>query len=155
DQQQILLRLVESIKEHDSIVEISAMVSREIDAALHVTRVVVLYRNRETHGFSVGYSSAGSGGELDLPEDSPLLRELGRSAAARTDEELGAHATGEEAGWLERLGVRLLVPIPGIDRNLVGVLMLGGKRSEEPFTSKDNTLLQTVAGQIGAVYEVL
>jgi eukaryotic-like serine/threonine-protein kinase len=155
DQQQILLRLVESIKQHDSILEISAMVSREIDTALHVTRVVVLYRNRETHGFSIGYSSAGTGAELDLPEGSPLLQELGRTTAARTDEELRGRATAEESGWLDRLGVRLLVPIPGIDRDLVGVLMLGEKRSEEPFTSKDNTLLQTVAGQIGAVYEVL
>jgi serine/threonine protein kinase len=51
--------------------------------------------------------------------------------------------------------VRLLVPIHGIDRELVGVLMLSEKRSEEPFTSKDKSLLQMLAGQIGTVYEVL
>ena len=47
------------------------------------------------------------------------------------------------------------MPITGIDRALFGLLLIGEKRSEEPYTLKDRNLLQMVAAQVGSVYEVL
>ena len=55
DQEIILLRLIESIKQLDSLSEISAMVSREIDAALHVTRIMVLYGSPADRSLTVGF----------------------------------------------------------------------------------------------------
>ena len=46
-----------------------------------------------------------------------------------------------------------MAPITGSDRRLVGILMLGEKRSESPYTGTDRDLLQAMAGQIGVVYE--
>jgi len=51
------------------------------------------------------------------------------------------------------LGVRLIVPIAGMRDQLVGVLLLGERKSEEPYSATDRSLLQSLAVQIGLVYE--
>jgi serine/threonine protein kinase len=58
-----------------------------------------------------------------------------------------------ERGWLETLGVRLIVPITGTRERLVGVLLLGLRMSDEPYSATDVRLLQGIAAQIGLVYE--
>jgi hypothetical protein len=154
--QQILLSLIEAIQKSDSLAEIAEMAAAKIDAALHTPRVTVLYRSPEGKGFSVEYSSENEARALHLEESSPMLRDLRQNSAARTARELASVSTPDESAWLDRLGVDLVIPIQGVERNsLVGLLMVGEKRSEEPFTSKDKSLLQLLAAQIGGVYEVL
>jgi serine/threonine protein kinase len=155
DQEAILLRLVNSIKQLDSLAEISAMISREVDAALHVAGIRVFYRSPETRDLQLGFSSLADGREPSLSADSSLLAEVGRAPQARTRTELlGLISDGEEE-WLDRLNVELVVPITGIDRNVCGLMLIGEKRSEEPFTGKDRNLLQMIAAQVSAVYEIL
>jgi len=154
DQEIILLRLIESIKQLDSLSEISAMVSREIDAALHVTRLMVLFRSPNDRTLSVGYSS-GDAGPLEIPAISRLVEDIARKPALESRSDVEARCTVEELAWLDRRHIELLVPITGIDRTLFGLLLIGEKRSEEPYTSKDRNLLQMVASQVGSVYEVL
>ena len=55
--------------------------------------------------------------------------------------------------WLENLGVRLIVPITGTRDRLVGMLLLGERMSDEPYSATDRRLLQAIAAQIGLVYE--
>jgi hypothetical protein len=50
---------------------------------------------------------------------------------------------------------QLVVPLIGTDRAEVGALVLGPKRSEQPYTNRDRDLLKAIAGQIALVYEVL
>jgi tRNA A-37 threonylcarbamoyl transferase component Bud32 len=154
DQEIILLRLIESIKQLDSLSEISAMVSREIDAALHVTRLVVLFRSPRDHTLSVGWSS-GDLGPVEIPAIAGLVEQMARAPALESRSDVESRCSAEELVWLERRQIELLAPITGIDRTLCGLLLIGEKRSEEPFTSKDRNLLQMVASQVGAVYEVL
>ena len=59
----------------------------------------------------------------------------------------------DERQWLEGLAVRLIVPIAGTRDQLVGVLLLGERKSEEPSSATDRRLLQGLATQIGLVYE--
>jgi serine/threonine protein kinase len=155
DQEIILMRLIESIKQLDSLSEISAMVSREIDAALHPTRLLVLYRSPVGGGLFVGNSQAVGGDLAKLPAFSTLIENMVFTPMLRSRDEVESHCTPEEVSWFLRLQIELLVPITGIDRTLYGLLLLGEKRSEEPYTSKDRTLLQMVASQVGAVCEVL
>jgi serine/threonine protein kinase len=58
-----------------------------------------------------------------------------------------------DRGWLEDAGMRLIVPMIGTGRDLAGVLMLGDKKSEEPYSSDDLKLLQAVARQIAIARE--
>jgi len=59
---------------------------------------------------------------------------------------------GEEA-WLTKLGVNLIVPMSGADGRLAGLLLLGEKKSEEPYTPNDRKLLEAIASQMAVVYE--
>lgn len=155
DQEIILLRLVDSIKQLDSLTEISAMVSREIDAALHVTRLLVVYRSRGDRSLSIGYTSVGDAGVIGIATASPLIEDMASAPSVRSRDDVVSRCGPDQAAWLERLQIELLVPITGLDRTLFGLLFVGEKRSEEPYTSKDRNLLQMVASQVGAVCEVL
>src|SRR5205823_3887646 len=53
-----------------------------------------------------------------------------------------------------QLGIVLAVPIAHASHT-EGVLLLGQKRSEEPYTNGDCNLLQAIAGQIAVVHENL
>ena len=53
----------------------------------------------------------------------------------------------------EGLGSELLVPIRSGGRRVVGLLLLGNKKSEEPYSREDRRLLEAVAAQIAVVRE--
>ena len=53
----------------------------------------------------------------------------------------------EDAALMSRFGARLVVPVVTNGRAL-GFLLLGEKRSEEPYSSEDKVLLLTVAAQM-------
>jgi sigma-B regulation protein RsbU (phosphoserine phosphatase) len=61
-------------------------------------------------------------------------------------------ATDSERNALNDLSTELLVPLPGRNR-LAGVMALGPKRSQEPYTRTDRQLLQSVASQAGLALE--
>jgi hypothetical protein len=155
DAEGILRRLVEAVKLADSAAEIAETASREIGTALHVERVLAFYRNAAAGEFTIGYSSHVVTNKSQMSDESPMIRHIGELGGAQTVDELRASATPREIAWLEDLGIELVIPMTGIDQDVVGLLMVGGKRSEEPFTSQDRGLLQLVAAQIGSVYEVL
>jgi len=54
--------------------------------------------------------------------------------------------TAEERTWFSALDVEVYVPIVALDQ-LLGVLVLGAKRSGEPYAAEDLDLLRTLAGQ--------
>lgn len=45
------------------------------------------------------------------------------------------------------------MPILGRENNLIGVLVLGQRRSEEPYSGEDKSLLDSVAAQAGTALE--
>ena len=49
--------------------------------------------------------------------------------------------------------MRLVVPIPDRQDRLVGLLLLGERLSDEPYSATDRRLLEGIAAQIGVVYE--
>ena len=59
---------------------------------------------------------------------------------------------GTNAQLREALDAELVLPLTA-NRKLMGVMSLGPKQSEEPFTSSDVRLLETVAGQTGLALE--
>jgi hypothetical protein len=154
NQEQILRTLIEEIKDRDSVSEVSRLVSAKLQDALHPRRILVFYRSEPRGDFRLGHSSGGLEPELRVNASSPLLKVLEAGAAPRdfpfSDE---GGEPSPETEYLEKLGVCLLAPVTGADRRLVGLLMLGEKRSESPYSGTDRSLLQAIAAQIGVVYE--
>jgi len=171
-QEQVLLHLIDEVRQRDSLAEIAQLVSARIDSVLHPTALHIFYRAKGDSGFVSGGSASGSTRNQQQSEqqtlarvmdDAPtqqhlsqqeaLLRMLDGSKAIRDFPSDCNELPDEERSWLENLSVRLIVPISGTRDRLVGVLLLGGRMSDEPYSATDRRLLEGIAAQIGLVYE--
>jgi sigma-B regulation protein RsbU (phosphoserine phosphatase) len=83
-----------------------------------------------------------------IPADLPLLHELAQRGKA-WDVPQGPDASG----GLTPLTPECLVPILGRDSRLIGLLVLGQRLSEEPYSGEDKSLLDSVASQAGITLE--
>ena len=154
DKERILLNLIDQIKELDSMPELSRMVSKEVEAALHPERVYVFYKGDDRHDLTLGYSSRGRSQDLRIAEESELLHWMRRQHGAQDFPPPPHNSLPEHASaWLAQLDVNLIVPMSGADDRLTGLLLLGEKKSEEPYTSNDRRLLEAIASQMAVVYE--
>ena len=75
-----------------------------------------------------------------------------RAAALEPDAD-DSTLPADEREWLGRLAVRLVVPMLTAEGRLVGLILLGDKKSEVPYGPDDRRLLQAVAAQIAILYE--
>jgi sigma-B regulation protein RsbU (phosphoserine phosphatase) len=83
-----------------------------------------------------------------IPATLPLLTEIAQRGKA-WDVPQGSEPTGD----LGPLAPECLVPIRGRDNNLIGLLVLGPRLSEEPYSGEDKGLLDSVAAQVGIALE--
>lgn len=145
DARRILTDLVEQSREAASVPALARLLTREIDRALHLDRVAVLTFD------AAGEHLVDPSGEIGrLPARSALATLLaGGSDPLDVNLEQPRSALGrlpeEERRWLADGGFRLLVPLRGAGRSLVGMIALGAKKSELPFSNEDRQLLAAIA----------
>lgn len=132
-------------------------VLRQISEVLHVPQITVWLR-----GSDVFYLQSAIGfdllGPVMLREDSATVQNLARTNRPATvygdrPEEWLAQVKVEERAILQEVNAELLLPLPGRE-SLLGLMALGPKRSEEPYTPTDLRVLQSVAAQTGLTLEV-
>lgn len=132
-------------------------VSRRISEVLHVPRISVWLR--ESNSFQLQYALGFDAMEpVTLIESSSTVTNLVRTNQPATvyrdrPEEWLNQASPRERLFLDEASAELLLPLPGRDR-LMGVMTLGAKKSEEPYTPTDLRVLQSVATQTGLALEV-
>jgi hypothetical protein len=153
DREQVVLDLIEEIKQHDSMADLSRRVSSKLEAALHPKHLFILYRQGDAPGLAVQYASGERSAELDLPADAKLFRCVYGEVSAQDVPLRGADLPAEEQEVLDLFAIALVVPMPATDRRLMGLLLLGEKRSEEPYSPRDRSLLESVAAQMAIVVE--
>jgi phosphoserine phosphatase RsbU/P len=132
-------------------------ISRRISEVLHVPRVAVWLRASNVFQLqqAVGFAMRAP---VFLAEDSATVENLvqtNRPATVYRDrpEEWLSRAGAQEMWALDEVQAELLLALPGRDR-LMGVMALGPKRSEAPYSSTDLRMLQSVATQAGLALEV-
>lgn len=179
-QEQVLVHLIDEIRQRDSVAEIAQLVTARIDAVLHPTALHIFYRAKEDSEFVSGGSASQSAAQSSArPSSQQVLSEQQTVARAMDDAPTQQHLSQQEMllrmldgskairdfpsdldqlpeserSWLENLSVRLIVPITGARDQLVGVLLLGARMSDEPYSTTDRRLLEGIAAQIGLVYE--
>ena len=86
-----------------------------------------------------------------LAVSAPVFVELARRGKAW--EVPSDSASAGELTALEPLAPECLVPILGRENNLIGMLVLGQRRSEEPYSGEDKQLLDSVAAHAGIALE--
>jgi hypothetical protein len=154
NQEKILRELTDDVKKLDSIPEMSKRVTERVTAALHPQQTFLFYREEGTRDLSLSYTSGGTTQELKIPEEFRLLRFMEDQGSAQEFPFPQKNSLPQsEKTWLASLGTRLIVPLAGTDDRLAGLLLLGEKKSEVPYTAGDRELLETLAGQIAIVYE--
>ena len=154
DQERILLGLIDEIKELNSMSDISKLVSNEIDSALHPHSIYAFYREEQRRDLTLGYSSGGTSQIVHIPDTSYLVRTFERVSGVQDYPfSHDAEFPPKEKEWLDQLDVSLVVPMCGTDQRPIGLLLLGEKKSEEPYSANDRKLLQAIAREIAIVHE--
>ncbi len=154
DARYILGLLVERIRPIRDSASLAALVSREIDLALHLERTALLALD------------ARSGMLIDprnrarrLDSSSALALSLSNASAPLEVDLESAHSSllklpERDRRWLADGGFHLLVPILARDGSLLGILGLGGKKSGLPFLKEDRQLLHAIASSAAWVLEL-
>jgi hypothetical protein len=152
DAAQTLHALAEGSRAARDVTELEEVLVREIDRALHVESGALLVRapdadvlaspSRRSRPLATMSTLAKALDELS----GPLL--VTAPAASPVVEGLPL----EDRQWLSDGGFRLLLPMIGT-QGLLGLLALGGKRSELPYSREDRLLLATVALSARATLE--
>jgi hypothetical protein len=70
----ILMTLMDQIKNFNSMSDVAAWVSLQLESALHPKRILIFYREAEKGGLSLGYSSGEHRQDLYIEEKSEILR---------------------------------------------------------------------------------
>lgn len=151
---EIFSALAAAISRVKDIPELARLLSSQIQAALHPGLVLALATRGGGADLDVVYSSDGKG-------DPASFRDIGVPPEELRDFESAGvvgdapSLSGASREALEGMGVEVLVPISGPNTGVIGVLLLGGKLSEEPYTGEDMKLLEETAAQTGIVWENL
>jgi sigma-B regulation protein RsbU (phosphoserine phosphatase) len=130
-------------------------VASRVGEALHVPRIAIfLDGNGAFHpAYAAGYGTPPSG---TLTEQSLTLRRLRQAPHALVDFEDADSwvqlTDREERAALEELKPELLLPL-SLKEKMLGIMSLGLKQSEEPFSPTDLRLLESVAAQTGLALE--
>jgi hypothetical protein len=153
DARRILAELVDKSQKAPTARDIIALITGDVDRALHLERLFLLVRDEDGDRLwdpserlpsiqvdgALGALIAGSHAPLDVDlssDSSPLVR-----------------LPGSEREWLADSGARLVVPLLGAQGRPLGVLALGDKRSGQPFTPEDRELVTVVAAAAASALE--
>jgi len=151
--EQLLLTLADQVRGRESLTEIARLVGGPLEAALHPETVHLFFLEPGGADFVLQHSSDKAAG-LRVREDAPAVQRIGRGGSidvAKARHELSP----EDAEWLDRMGASLAVAVGGGDRRLLGFLLLGPRKSDEPYSAEDRRLVEAVAGSIAIVCENL
>ena len=129
DRERILVDLASEIGRSETIADAVALAEQAVDASLHPRTVHVRLHE----------------GTKDAPEDLPTTDTLMRQQLEAGDEVQAGAGTAPQ--------IAMVVPILDHAQRLIGTLLLGPKRSEEPYSANDRKLLRAVARQVAMAVE--
>ncbi|MBV8072407.1 MAG: protein kinase [Acidobacteriaceae bacterium] len=154
EEQVILSDLIEQLQGCETSSEVVRVVCAQIAQTLQPSSVCVLFRNRSTGQFT-----------LADPYDSPLALHFRRVLNERFHDAIEAERSSRTFSEValqsqtsidsEDMRHALITPIVTPSGELLAVLLLGEKRSEERYSNRDRRLLHAVATQIALVLEMV
>jgi GAF domain-containing protein len=154
DRERLMLKMLDESRRVESLCELSRLVSETLVAAMHPARAYVWYRDPQE------LAGTASSSPLLTPSDFPSSERWlswleQRDRATRLPLPAEAGLSPEDVHRLEQRGIDLIVPIADSDDRLVGALLLGQKKSEQPYSDGDSRFLSAVAKQTAMIRENL
>ncbi len=134
-------------------------VATRVAESLHVPRIAILLNGNSASGgafqpaYALGFAATPA---ITLPAESLTVKQLHEQPRALVqfddpDSWVQLADEGEQAS-LRQLQSELLLPL-SLNKKLLGIMSLGPKQSEEPFSRTDIRLLDSVAAQTGLALE--
>jgi succinate dehydrogenase hydrophobic anchor subunit len=149
----VVTRLEHGLREATGIRAMVAVITREVDRAIHPRSIAVLLLD-ETRRFLI--SLDGDVRALALESTLGTLLQLCREeiyAAIDASDTVRRLLPADDQQWLTDGRFEILVPLVGSTADLLGVIALGQKRSERPLGSDDRLLLATIATRTAMAIE--
>lgn len=150
DARVILEDLVEQVRSGKDRQNLAAMLEQQIGSALHPRSMSVYFES--TPGLLRIQSVTAVEGVETISAQTPLLAELARQGKPW---EVAREFRGESTAGSQIAKAEFLVPITAREGLLIGVIGLGPRLSEEPYSREDKRLLGAVASQVGLALESL
>jgi serine/threonine protein kinase len=151
----ILLTLTQEIRQLDTLAEMTDLVATDLEAAFHPRGLYVFFQKEQNDELTLGHSTGVPSQVQRIPHHFEIAHRAEDSGRILVFPEDLSDLPEDEQRWLERLGVRLIVPVNDSRRDLVGLILLGEKRSEEGYNRNDLKLLHSLVGQIALSFENL
>lgn len=145
-QEQLLLSLLERIPNFSELSEVIYYTCQTLNEAYQSMPIHFFFR--ATRELKLVYSYGGATEVVRIPETARLRSVLKREGRAVEYPFAGLPLPPPEQAWLEQLQARLLVPLTGKDRRVLGLITLGEKRSAQPYSANDYVLLSAIGEQI-------
>jgi predicted Ser/Thr protein kinase len=155
DARKILVSLASRVRFETDPADLATLVVGQVEAALHPEAIAFMVEGIEPGRLTAVASL--HGGVEPLATDSGLVAMLQWSDQPL---EIFLHdprspvrrLPATDQAWIERSGAVLLVPVRG--DALLGVIVLGARRSEEAYTDEDRQLLASIAAQVALGFDV-
>jgi len=150
DARQVLLALADRLRVANAREVLVSTFREEIGRALHPDRVQVFLREDDSSYRSDDGPERPTPGLVEILRREPRALQVG--SALRRDM---ARITGEDLEFILRQEAEVLVPLRDREETLEGILLLGPKRSGEPFGREDLDLVRAAGNQLAASIENL
>jgi eukaryotic-like serine/threonine-protein kinase len=153
DAQQLFHEVVEDIRRADSVEEVAPRVVARVAEALHTQGCGLLMRRPSDSVYHVVAAAPAGALSTDLPATNkliPLVRMLECSVPITLAGSgwIGQQLPQVDKDFLQKAKIELLVPVALKEGSTEALLVLGGKRSEEPYSKEDTALLENVASAL-------
>lgn len=157
--EQILRELSDQVRTMVETGPLLETVAKQISGSMHVPRVAMLVKNDGYYGasYALGFAEPPA---IAFPTSAGTVQQLKRNR-----EPLRVYfddpdswmfrepaVTESEREQLQKLEAQLLLPL-AFKEKLIGFMSLSAKKSEEPFSTSDVQLLESVATQTGLALE--
>jgi signal transduction histidine kinase len=163
DYRQTLLALGQSLSETIDIDKILSLLTQTLRDTVKVDKVLVFTRDASGKEFIVRSATIAEGKNLRMTSDAPILRHLRHRPGLLVRDELSFFLEREDPRhdvneireiktaftWLD---AALIMPLV-VKGEISGLVLLGDKRSGDPFSSEDLELLATLAPQAATAIE--
>lgn len=152
--EQLLSELSEDVRTMVETKPLLETLSTRISESLHVPQVALLLKNGGSFqpAHALGYDTPPL---ASFANDARMIERLRKNEPVviyQDDEESWQHEDANDRDKLRELNSQLLLPV-GAKNQLSGLISLGPKLSEEPYSANDLRLLKSVASQTGLALE--
>jgi serine phosphatase RsbU (regulator of sigma subunit) len=169
DTQTILSELVQSLRTVTGVPKLLELTAARVQEAMHASRVTFFLRDEQTEDYTRAFSSEHLRATAEarplaqrIARDNSVIERLRNSTEpleaddgddnSRAQVETLDDNLSDEQETLNRLGSALLLPLGGGD-GMLGLISLGPRLGDLPYSGDDKRLLMAVAGQLGFALE--